>query len=129
MPTGGDITINISYYLEAEIEGDEPGFAVAGAGAMLGVYQFGTERTEGDWLSLAGGFGSDADTTGWKTLEVTLSGLKAGSLFSVFAGTAAYAAAYAPGQTAPVPEPATMLLLGTGLLGVAGFGRKRMIKK
>lgn len=31
-----------------------------------------------------------------------------------------------PGNTSPVPEPSTMILLGTGLVGLAVYGRKRL---
>jgi hypothetical protein len=33
-----------------------------------------------------------------------------------------------PGNTSPVPEPTTMLLVGAGLVGLAGLGRKKFKK-
>lgn len=126
-PGGGDITLSIDYYLHDAIDGDEPGYSAAGSMAMLGIYQNGCSQSEGQWLKLEGAYGEYDDEI-LSTLHLTLSGLEASS-FTLFLGTAAYAFASTcsnGGDTAPVPEPATLLLMGAGFIGMASFSKRKL---
>ena len=50
--------------------------------------------------------------------------------FAVVVGEGQYSALGDAGYfIAPVPEPATMLLIGSGLIGLVGYGRKKFLKK
>jgi hypothetical protein len=60
-----------------------------------------------------------ADWNGMETIELTG--------FWPAKGAISYVGLY--GTSTPVPEPATMLLLGSGLVGLAEFGRKKFLKR
>lgn len=118
-----ETTISLNYYLSGEITGDtDYGYSEALSAAILAVYSCGTGvDASGEWLDVATGYDTDSYSDSG-TLYLTL----AEGIYTIFSGTAAFAYA---AETNPVPEPATMLLLGTGLIGLAGVGRKKIFKK
>ena len=59
------------------------------------------------------------------TIDCTLTA----NLGDFYFNTATLSAEGTEPSTAPVPEPSTVLLVGTGLLGIVAFGRKQLNKK
>ncbi len=93
-----------------------------------GFYLYDSDLGDGPFFDGGGIFGASADQIIGSSEGIYSIGLDSqvqGILFASIGSQNDFAVA---GYTTPVPEPSTILLLGVGLVGLAGFGRKKFKK-
>jgi len=125
--TGDDISVNFTLLYSWQIFGDvDHLLESASAGVILSLFLDGAplpvlteEATAPPDFNLHSG-----DDQNWNVAEpLGPFVIQDGTTWNITLGVLAH------GNAVGVPEPATMLLVGSGLVGLAGLGRKRFFKK
>ncbi len=123
---GGSITIGIDGVTPKLLNGTFTNLTVTPTAGGFDVIAAGILDQKDPTLAAFYGWGGVTSWVGTLNLSFQTSA-NLGSIFGT-PGTPTALVGTGDVLNTPVPEPATMLLLGSGLIGVAGFARKRFRK-
>jgi hypothetical protein len=128
LPAGVINSVILSVTQEEDKDnGSEAWLVTASAGTALGSLSDSSHGWRTDCFTIPLALFTGVSGASW-TLQVSLADSKSQVTNSIFIDKAVLSGDFTP-QGVANPEPATMLLFGSGMIGLAVFGRKKFLKK